>query len=202
MQACKTRTQFKIASGEESNAAQQPNSSDGVGTESSKVAIGVAKTFELIWTPPIPVVHPSIITQFNVATSNSTSTTFAKLTNTITMIAASAKVTPAHTTTTNTSPTALPSPATHINTLTPPTTTTVTVTTTTTSMITHATQEAIRVSDSISQGACDECDVCGPRVLGVVAIAFTFKSSLLMSPPQVCMHIQLRWEPFFRAYFS
>ena len=55
-------------------------------------------------------------------------------------------------------------------------------------MITHATQEAMRVSHSISQGACDECDVYGPRVLGVVAIAFTFKYSLTVDVSPAGLH--------------
>ena len=57
LQACKTRTQFKIASGEESNAAQQPNSSDGVGTESHTSMSNTSST-----TVPSSATHTNILT--------------------------------------------------------------------------------------------------------------------------------------------
>ena len=156
LEACKTRTQLKTVSGEESNAGEQRNTHNDVGIENSKAVIVVAKPFELISTLPIVVTNHSIGAIGKRTTSNDKSTNMNSCTetkNTVSIVSALIDVLPGHASTSNTLLSVLLNRRTHTNMLTP---TTTAVDTMTTTMVTRTTQDA--TIDWISQGmSCAHC---------------------------------------------
>ena len=149
LQACRARTQLKIASGHQSNAAQEYDSSNGLGGDNSSALVIVAKIFDLTPNNASAVVDHPIITPVN---NVSTATLSSKSANSGADMANSHAITMTATTLVhmpmqNTSITT--SAAAHTNILTPQTPTTITVVTTTATM---STQKEAVITDWVSNG--------------------------------------------------
>ena len=83
IRTCKTRTQLKTASGQQSHSAQQLNSRDDFGTANSKAVIRDVETFPLALantSTPIPVINP--ITMMTTNTIDGTITTMTMIDHT------------------------------------------------------------------------------------------------------------------------